>query len=102
MVRKRKVTYPVARTSRRPAPSDGEAPVQRPSVAAINLSAGVGRAGLTVGSRVLITGPGLYTGETAVVESEPSGVIPSAIVRTAAGRTRRVRTIDLQPIIDEG
>jgi hypothetical protein len=47
--------------------------------------------------RVSILGTGLYVGETAVVESISSGVIPAASVRTEAGRTRRVRTIDLAP-----
>jgi len=66
-------------------------------VASINLSASTGRAGLKVGDRVRITGTGLYSGETAVVESIAGGVIPAADVRTEAGRTRRVRTIDLVP-----
>ena len=30
----------------------------------------------------------------------PGGLIPSALVRTEAGRTRRVRTIDLEPVAD--
>ena len=47
--------------------------------------------------RVSIMGTGLYAGETAVVESIAGGVIPAADVRTEAGRTRRVRTIDLVP-----
>ena len=47
--------------------------------------------------RVTIMGTGLYAGETAVVESIAGGVIPAANVRTEAGRTRRVRTIDLAP-----
>ena len=49
-----------------------------------------------------IVGGGLYTGEIAIVESVPGGVIPSALVRTEAGRTRRVRTIDLEPISGGG
>jgi hypothetical protein len=101
VARKRKVTYPVPRTSRRPA--DPAAPsteptYQRPTVVAIDLTAGAGRKGVTVGSRVRIIGTGLYSGESATVESLPSGVIPSALVRTDAGRTRRVRTIDLEPL----
>ena len=39
-----------------------------------------------------------FRGEAAVVESLPGGVIPSALVRTEGGRTRRVRTIDLEKI----
>jgi hypothetical protein len=99
-MRKRKTTYPVARTSRRPAAPGGPAdiPQVRPTVAAIDLSAGVGRAGITTGTRVRIVGAGLYSGEDAVVVSMPGGVIPSALVRTDAGGTRRVRTIDLEPI----
>ncbi len=99
-MRKRKTTYPVARTSRRPPGPAGapEVPQVRPTVASIDLSAGAGRPGIVTGSRVRIVGGGLYTGEIAVVESVPGGVIPSALVRTEAGRTRRVRTIDLEPI----
>ena len=98
-MRKRKTTYPVARTSRRPA-GPGAAPDQqiRTTLAAIDLSAGQGKDGFTTGSRVRIAGAGLYSGEEAVVESIPGGVIPSVLVRTAAGRTRRVRTIDLEPL----
>jgi hypothetical protein len=69
---------------------------------AIDLKAGAGREGIKIGSKVRIIGTGLYSGEAAVVESLPGGVIPSALVRTEAGRTRRVRTIDLEPITDEG
>ena len=70
----------------------------RPTVASINLSAGAGRAGLSVGDRVRINGTGLYTGELATIEKLTSGAIPSAVVRTDAGRTRQVRTIDLEPV----
>jgi hypothetical protein len=67
-------------------------------VANIDVTAGKGRAGLTVGGRVRITGTGLYAGETAVIERLANGVIPSAVVRTEAGKTRQVRTIDLEPV----
>jgi hypothetical protein len=67
-------------------------------VASINLSASTGRAGLKVGDRVRINGTGLYTGEFATIEKLASGAIPSAVVRTEAGRTRQVRTIDLEPV----
>ena len=98
-MRKRKTTYPVARTSRRPPnPAGTPEPQVRPTVAAIDLSAGAGRPGIKPGSRVRIVGGGLYSGEIAVVESVPGGVIPSALVRTEAGNTRRVRTIDLEPV----
>jgi hypothetical protein len=44
----------------------------------------------------------LYAGEAAVIEKLTAGVIPAALVRTEAGRTRQVRTIDLEPIAREG
>jgi len=100
-VRKRKVTYPPAKTANRPAPASGlptDAPYVRPTVATIDLNAGKGRAGLTVGGRVRISGTGLYAGEIAVIEKLVAGVIPQAVVRTEAGKTRQVRTIDLEPV----
>ena len=45
-----------------------------------------------------IAGNGLYAGEIAVIERLSNGVIPSAVVRTEAGKTRQVRTIDLEPV----
>jgi hypothetical protein len=72
--------------------------VTPPTVAVINRQASTGKAGIEVGMRVTIMGTGLYAGETATVESIASGVIPAANVRTEAGRTRRVRTIDLVPV----
>jgi hypothetical protein len=72
-------------------------PYVRPTVASINLSASTGRAGLKIGDRVRINGTGLYTGEFATIEKLTTGAIPSAVVRTEAGRTRQVRTIDLEP-----
>jgi hypothetical protein len=103
--RKRRVVYPPARTStRQPRPGEPGAPggppaeYVRPTVASINLSAGAGRAGLKVGDRVRITGAGLYSGELATIDRLTAGVIPSAVVRTDTGRTRQVRTIDLEPV----
>src|SRR3954465_13672795 len=98
--RKRKTVYPPARTDTKPAqrPGAGPEPYVRPTVATIDLTAGGGRAGLSIGDRVRIAGRGLYSGEAAVIEKLPSGVIPAALVRTEAGRTRQVRTIDLEPI----
>lgn len=55
-----------------------------------------GRSEIAKGMRARIAS-GLYAGEIAVVESIVGGVIPAAVVRTEAGRTRRVRTIDLIP-----
>ena len=102
--RKRKTVYPPARTDTKPAQRAGAGPEPyiRPTVATIDLNAGSGRAGLSVGDRVRIAGSGLYAGEAAVIEKLTSGVIPAALVRTEAGRTRQVRTIDLEPIAREG
>jgi len=100
-VRKRKVNYPPAKTANRPPPPTGlpnDTPMVRPTVATIDLTAGKGRAGLTVGGRVRIAGSGLYSGEIAVIEKLVTGVIPQAVVRTEAGKTRQVRTIDLEPV----
>jgi len=100
-VRKRKVTYPTPRNKKAPPPSDTPEPVFiRPTVVAIDMRAASGR-DLAIGDRVRIIGSGLYNGETAIVESLPGGVIPSALVRTEAGRTRRVRTIDLERVAAE-
>lgn len=101
--RKRKTVYPPARTDTKPTPRAGAGPEPyiRPTVATIDLTAGSGRAGLSVGDRVRIAGGGLYAGEAAVIEKLTSGVIPAALVRTEAGRTRQVRTIDLEPIARE-
>ncbi len=102
-MRKRKTTYPVARTSRQPAPPGaGTEPAHvRAGVTSIDLNASAGRPGIKIGSRVRIIGTGLYSGETAVVESVPGGVISAAMVRTADGKTRRVRTIDLEPLDEQ-
>ena len=100
-MRKRKVTYPPPKTANRPAPASGlptDTPYVRPTVATIVLNAGKGRAGLAVGGRVRISGTGLYSGEIAVIEKLVTGVIPQAVVRTEAGKTRQVRTIDLEPV----
>ena len=101
-MRKRRVTYPVAKTANRPAPAAGVGPNDpayvRPTVATIDLTAGKGRAGLSVGGKVRIIGTGLYANEAAVIERLVNGVIPAAVVRTEAGKTRQVRTIDLEPI----
>lgn len=105
--RKRRTVYPPPRNAVRP-PRPGEPggpggpplgePYVRPTVASINLSASTGRAGLKVGDRVRINGTGLYSGELATIEKLTTGAIPSAVVRTDAGRTRQVRTIDIEPV----
>lgn len=97
MSRKRKTNYPPAKTSRRAPPPGTDESRERPNLATINLSAGAGRQGLSVGDRVRIEAGGLYSGEIAVIERLSSGVIPSALVRTQNGDARQVRTIDLVP-----
>jgi hypothetical protein len=99
-VRKRKVTYPTPRNKKPPVTSDAPEPIYvRPTVVSIESTARTGRTGFSVGDRVRIVGTGLYTGEAAIIEALPAGgVIPSAMVRTEAGRSRRVRTIDLERI----
>jgi hypothetical protein len=102
--RKRKVTYPPPRTATRQAPPPGvagDAAYIRPTVVSIDLDAASGRSDLSVGDRVRINGGGLYSGETATIEKFAGGVIPAALVRTDAGKTRQVRTIDLEPIRGE-
>lgn len=101
-MKRRKVTYPVARTHTKGVPRAGAGPevVQvRPNLVSIDLTAGVGRKNLSVGGRVRISGTGLYAGEEATIERLDTGVIPAAMVRTDAGGSRRVRTIDLEPIV---
>ena len=98
-MRRRKVTYPPPKTATKAAPPTlGFDPRNPPGrTVTINLAAIDGRASIKVGEKVRIQS-GLYAGEAAVVESISQGVIPSAMVRTETGRTRRARTIDLEPI----
>ena len=98
-MKKRRPTYRPPRSSKGPAPVYTP-PVTPPTVAVINRQAGTGQTGIEVGMRVTVQGTGLYAGEAAVVESISGGVIPAADIRTDAGRTRRVRTIDLLPAAD--
>jgi len=98
-VPRRKVTYPPAKTATRGVPSagaDARAAAAASRVANINVDAISGRPEVRQGGRVQIMS-GLYAGEIAIVESVVGGVIPAAVVRTEAGRTRRVRTVDLNP-----
>ncbi|OGO54971.1 MAG: hypothetical protein A2V85_09730 [Chloroflexi bacterium RBG_16_72_14] len=95
MPKKRRVFIPPKRTP--PGPPTGEV-VTRPAALSINTSALEGRPGLAVGDRVRILGSGLYAGEIAVIERIAGGVVPAASVRTEAGRSRTVRTIDLEPV----
>ena len=96
---KRRQICPPARTDTKPAPRAGAGPEPyvRPTVATIDLNAGNGRAGLSVGDRVRIAGGGLYAGEAAVIEKLTSGVIPAALVRTDAGPHCPVHAVDLGP-----
>lgn len=99
--RKRKVNYPPAKTSTRPTRGEPVGNPVRQGVVTIDLNAGAGRPGLSVGDRVRISGSGLYAGEEAVIERTVNGAIPAAFVRTIAGRARQVRAIDLEPITSE-
>ena len=104
-MKRRKVTYPVAKTHTKGAPRPGagsDVVMVRPGLVAIDVTAGAGRTGLKVGTRVRINGTGLYAGEEATIEKLVAGVIPAATVRTVGGGTRRVRTIDLDPIVRAG
>jgi hypothetical protein len=95
-MRKRKITYPPAKTATKRAPAPTPDPsIERPNLVRINAAAGAGRAGFSVGDRVLIEASGMFSGEIAVIERLSPGVIPSALVRTESGRSRQVRTIDL-------
>jgi hypothetical protein len=97
MARKRKTFYPPAKTATRgaPAPNPGFTPS---GITAINVNARAGRSGLVVGGKVRISGTGLYAGEAAVIERFAGSAVPVAVVRTEAGRSRQVRTVDLEPI----
>lgn len=101
-MKRRKVTYPVAKTHTKGAPrpgAGGDVVMVRPNLASIDVTAIAGKAGLKVGAKVRINGTGLYAGEEATIERLVAGVIPAARVRTTSGGTRNVRTIDLDPIV---
>jgi len=99
---KRKTFYPPAKTATKRQPPPGtDASLDRPNLAKINLAAGAGRAGFSVGDRVRIEAAGTYSGETGVIERLSGGVIPSAVVRTDSGGLRPVRTIDLVAVAAE-
>ena len=94
--RKRKVFIPPKKTA--PKPQPGVENAGRPGATSINLTALEGRTTSPSATSVRILGTGLYTGEVAVIERMANGAIPSAAVRTEAGRARTVRTVDLEPI----
>lgn len=100
---KRKQSHPQHKTAPRPARSAGAGggdPFMRPTVAKIDLAALEARTDISVGDRVTIAGGGLYAGEQATVEAVQRGAIPAMVVRTDEGKTRRVRGVDLQLVID--
>jgi hypothetical protein len=104
-VKKRKVTYPTPRTATRKVRGtglQGDTTYVRSTVAEINLAALTGRDDLSVGDLVRIGGGGLYAGEMATVDSLVGGLIPAASVRTEAGKTRRVRAVDLERVARAG
>ena len=101
-MKRRKVTYPVARTHTKGAPRAGAGPevaIVRPNLVAIDITAGAGRENLKVGGRVRINGTGPVrrrgSDHRAPRELASSRRPPSEPTR---GGTRRVRTIDLEPI----
>jgi hypothetical protein len=102
--RKRKVNYSLAGSGKKRAvaPVAAEPAYVRASLVAIDVTAGAGRGGLQVGDGVRIKGSGLYSGEDAIVEKFVGSAIPAALVRTTAGHTRHVRTIDLEPVTPSG
>ena len=95
--RKRKVVYP-SQSAKPKLPPRPEPSYNSSNAVTIDTRAALGRTDLAVGDRVRITGSGLYAGEPAVIERFSFGAIPSAVVRTESGRTRQVRTVDLEPI----
>ncbi len=95
-MRKQRKAYPPPKTATKRGRSDGGDTRVRTTVVVIDLNAGAGQANLSIGNRVRIVGGGLYSNETATIESFAGGPVPTARVRTDAGRTRQVRTIDLE------
>jgi hypothetical protein len=95
-VRRKKVTYPPPKTATKGGAATPAIDRNVGRAVSIDLTAMIGRAEIRQGDKVRIMS-GLYAGETAIVESLVGGVIPAALVRTEAGRTRRTRTIDLAP-----
>jgi hypothetical protein len=96
MARKRKVVW-TPRPSRGPAPTTPR-PATPPTVAVVDARAGLGRSDVSAGTRVAIAGSGPFAGETGVVERVIGGPIPAALVRTASGRSGRVRLVDCAPL----
>ena len=102
-MKRKKVFYPKARPGAPAppgAPADARAAAAAARTVSIDLNAIRGESKMRQGDRVRIQS-GLYAGELATVESVVGGVIPAAVIRTDAGRTRRVRAVDLVPAGDE-
>jgi hypothetical protein len=97
VTKRKKQFFPPKVNKRAPSPAGSDDSYERPNLATINMQAGAGKAGFSIGDKVQIEGNGLYSGEIATIEKLNTGVIPSAFVRTASGNTRQVRTIDLSP-----
>lgn len=95
-MRKRKVVYPPAKTATKGGATAPGRPGGPSNAVTINVHAMAGRPDIRKGARVRITS-GTYEGDLALVEAIVGGVIPAAIVRTASGLARRVRTVDLVP-----
>jgi hypothetical protein len=101
VTKRQKTFYPPAKTSTRRAPAPGsDQSAVRPNLASIDLRAGAGRPGLSVGDRVRIQASGQFNGEIATIERLIGGPIPAAVVRTESGSSRHARTIDLEPVRD--
>ena len=97
-----KSRIPPAKTSNRPAPATGlptDPPYVRPTVATIDLTAGKGRAGLAVGGqRAHRRQRPLRRRDRRHREARHRGRHPLGDRPHEAGKTRQVRTIDLEPV----
>ena len=98
-MRRRKVPYPAAGKRGTSAVTPGRPAGSPTNAVSINPGAMLRRADIVQGLAVRIVG-GMHEGEVGIVESVVGGVIPAAVVRTASGPARRVRTVDLRP--DDG
>ncbi len=93
--RKRKVFIPPKKTAA--AAADRASALRRPASRSTRRRS-TGAPASSPGDKVRILGTGLYAGELAVIEKMAGGVVPAAVVRTEAGRSRTVRTVDLEPV----
>ena len=85
MTKRKKTFYPKPARKREPVPGSDQSPV-RPNLASIDMSAGIGRPGLSVGDRVRIQAAGQFNGELAVIERLIGGPIPAALIRTHSSK----------------